>query len=687
MKKVICILLSALMLAGIFTALPLSVSAAPAAEATGDPLSKFDFVRDYVEANYDSASDEGRYIYDYLTDRNGATKIIVFLTKHENNKLCFRAYYDVGDTSYVVEIDNFNFHTSYYITPNVAGVPSYGNYSCRFNSFNAQTYDPSANYGVTVNSNVTSLTTDQVTTASRTELKRGMSLFDAMLYNKVGLHLKDIGFADANYSFTVNATGIKLNTNVLTITAGNKYTLKATVTPADTTNKTVYWSSSDPTVAGMAGGGVLTAKKPGSCTITAKTHNGKTATCNVTVKGGTVPTSIKLNTTNVTMTAGTKYTLKATVSPSDATNKTVYYSSSNPSVAGMGNGGVINAKAPGGCVITAKTSNGVTATCKVTVKSAPASITLNYSALTVTAGKTATLKAIILPTDVLNKTVYFSSSDPTVAGMGNGGVVNAKKPGTCTVTAKTYNGLTATCKITVKSASSSNAPTGIKLSYTALTMTEGTKFTLKATVSPSNASNKTVYWSSSDPTIAGMQNGGVVNAKVPGTCTITAKTSNGKTATCKITVRSIDQRNLDNFGKLKTYIGTYGAPNEESNYVISTTKYGSGVQMYLMNTSDGGVQFLHIDNRSSMIYNTTLKWNLAVNKSATVTVREYTPYYSVQRSTSTSFNVGLYNGGNAGFATESGLGHECLNDALTELNFWVKDILGVSVQAIGFTNF
>lgn len=145
------------------------------------------------------------------------------------------------------------------------------------------------------------------------------------------------------------ATSIKINYTSLTMTAGTSFTLKATISPSNATNKNVTWSSGNTTVAGMASGGVVKAKKAGTATITAKTTNGKKATCKITVKAAPAPTGVKLNASTLTMTAGTKYTLKATVSPSNAANKTVTWSSSNTTVAGMAAGGVINAKKAGTC--------------------------------------------------------------------------------------------------------------------------------------------------------------------------------------------------------------------------------------------------------------------------------------------------------------------------------------------------
>ena len=686
--KLFSLLLTVLMIAGVFAAVPLTAEAAPADEAVGDALSNFDALRNYIENCYDGIEPDGRYISRYWTDSSGGT-VSFYLTHHENNALTLEMYYNINGTKTVVKIKNFNFRSSYNINPEViySENGSMEDFKSTINPVDARTYNPSTAYTVTITYSDGLYSNSAVAAKSRECLKQALNCFDAVLLTTIGLHLGDIGFGYYSKT-TVPASGIKLNTTVLTITEGNKYTLKATITPSDTTDKTVYWSSSDPTVAGMASGGVLTAKKAGTCVITAKTHNGYKTTCNVTVKAKSadVPTGITVSPTALTMTAGTKYTLKANITPSTTASKTVYWSSSNPSVAGMGSGGVVNAKTAGNCVITAKTSNGISAKCTVTVKPAITGITVSPTTLTMTAGTKYTLKATITPSAVLSKTVYWSSSDPNVAGMASGGVVNAKAAGTCTVTAKTSNGKTATCKVTVKG--NSNGPTGIKLNFSSVTMTEGTKFTLKATVIPDTAKNKTVYWSSSDPTIAGMQSGGVIIAKIPGTCTITAKTSNGFSASCKVTVRSIEQRNIDNFKKLKNYVETKGATDEGGNKVISKIYGDDGIQMYMYTTSSGGLQLMHIDTRDTVIDYTVLSWNLPVNKSASAVVKQYTSNYgSLKFSSNATFNIGLYDGDNASFSSHSVDSHACLNDAIYWLNNWMKSLMGFGTRELGFSSF
>ena len=493
-------------------------------------------------------------------------------------------------------------------------------------------------------------------------------------------------FAVASY---IPASELKLNTSALTLSAGKNYTLNASVTPENATDKNVVWSSDDPKVAAVSANGTVTAKVTGSAVISAKTSDGLSAKCKVTV---IVPvTGIKLNYTALTMTAGTKYTLKATVTPSDATNKTVYWSSSNTSVAGMANGGVINAKKAGSCTITAKTNNGKTATCKITVKKAPApsGIKLNTNTLTMTAGTKYTLKATISPSTANNKTVYWSSSNTAVAGMAAGGVVNAKKAGSCIITAKTANGIKTTCKLTVKAKTNAVFVSGIKLNTSTLLISAGTKYTLKATVTPSNATNKTVYWSSSDPTVAGMAAGGVVNAKKAGTCTVTAKTANGKTAVCKVRVIESAQTYINNFNKLKSYINKNGYDDGYEKYIERTSTDGT-TSTSISVLSGGGLSLYQTVYTKTGYSAVEVTWNL--NKSDTVNVdvsgltmigdADYEEDYA-----DAIFNVKTYSGSNAPFKTSAAYATAKLNDALNSLDAISREVVGVSVQNLGFATY
>ncbi len=329
----------------------------------------------------------------------------------------------------------------------------------------------------------------------------------------------------------IEAKSITLNATSKTVEVGSSFNLTSTISPSNTTNKTISWTSSDTSIATVTNGSVK-GIKAGTANITVKTSNGKTATCKVTVKNVNA-TGVSLNKTSGSVYVGSTFTLTATVAPSNTTVKTIIWTSNDTSIATVSNGTVKGIKA-GTATITAKTSNGKTATCKVTVNNVNATgITLNKTSSNLNVGDTLTLTATISPANTTVKTITWSSNNTAIATVSNGSVKGIKA-GTATITAKTSNGKTATCSVTVKNV----AATGVSLNVTSNTIYVGSILTLVATISPGNVTEKTITWSSSNTSIATVSNGTVKGIKA-GSATITAKTSNGKTATCTVNVKEI----------------------------------------------------------------------------------------------------------------------------------------------------
>lgn len=161
------------------------------------------------------------------------------------------------------------------------------------------------------------------------------------------------------------------------------------------------------------------------------------------------------------------------------------------------------------------------------------SITINQPTLSLELGSVGQLTTTILPTDVSNTNVTWTSSDLSVATVDAQGVVTAVSAGTATITVTTSDGSkTATCAVTVTN------PVvhveSVSLNKTSLSLTVGGTETIQATVSPSTASNTNVTWSSSNTSVATVSNG-TVTAQAVGTATITAS-AGGKSATCTVTV-------------------------------------------------------------------------------------------------------------------------------------------------------
>ncbi len=261
-------------------------------------------------------------------------------------------------------------------------------------------------------------------------------------------------------------------------------------------------------------------------------------------------TGVTLDKTTISMEVDKTETIVATIEPSNATNKTLTWTSSDTSITTIKDG-LVTAKAAGTATITATTANGKTATCVVNViPPAPQEIvvtgvTLNKTTTSIEIGKTDTLVVAITPADATNKAITWSSSNIGVATIDANGIVTGKAAGTATITATTANGKTATCVVNViPLAPQEIAVTGVTLNKTTTSIDMGSTETLSATISPSNATNKTVTWSSSNSTVATIDANGKITGKLGGTAVITAKTNNGKTATCTVKIKENCSLNL-----------------------------------------------------------------------------------------------------------------------------------------------
>ena len=253
-------------------------------------------------------------------------------------------------------------------------------------------------------------------------------------------------------------TNVSLNYSNLELRKNSSQGLRATITPKETTDdKTLTWESNNPEVATVSSTGVVTARKPGNATITVRTSNGLTDTCNVTVVSQI--TSVHLNLTAITLDEGVSQTLRATINPSDTTDaKTLTWKSSNESVATVDQEGKVTAVKNGFATITVTAVNGRRAECKITVnkpsENVPIiSVGLNKETLTLEEQQAETLVATINPSETTDdKTLTWKSSNEEVATVDSQGKVTAVKEGVATITVTTVNGKEATCKVTVLNA-------------------------------------------------------------------------------------------------------------------------------------------------------------------------------------------------------------------------------------------
>ena len=343
------------------------------------------------------------------------------------------------------------------------------------------------------------------------------------------------------YVYDILITGVNLTTDkgatTATLDVNATLLLKVTITPEDATNTRLVWKSSNPTIATVVDG-LVTAKSTGTVTISATTEDGSEITANFIIIVSVPTSGITLSPTTLSMVEGESRTLTATISPANATDKTVTWASSDEKVATVVDG-IVTAKSAGATSITATTQDNKVAICTVTVSASiiPVSgVTLNESTLTIEDNAKSTLVATVWPANATNKKVIWTTSNAGVASVSNG-EISAHLPGTVTITATTEDGnKTATCTVTVVVSIAD-----IMLNKDKMTLTVGNTEKLTATVLPPNASNPKINWRSSNNAIATVTNEGEVKAIAPGIASVVASTEDGgKTAICIVTVEALN---------------------------------------------------------------------------------------------------------------------------------------------------
>lgn len=280
------------------------------------------------------------------------------------------------------------------------------------------------------------------------------------------------------------------------------------------------------------------------------------------------PSRLEINKSSLTLGIGEKYTL---VKNTDIADYPFNFSSSNSAVATVDNNGTITAVSCGTATVICSTENGLTASCKVTVGNMAQTVTLNKTSLTLGVGEEFDLNSYIPENTVAYYRLYYSSNSEVAPVKKSGGIVTAKKQGTAVITCKLYNGITAYCNVTVKA-----APTSVSLSVSSKALKVGENYTISEnTNSGSYAYNFT--WSSSDTKVATVTktsgNKAQISPKMQGTTTITIKTYNGKTATCKITVKGSKVKCLD-VSYAQGYIDFNKVKSAGYSYVIIRAGYG-----------------------------------------------------------------------------------------------------------------
>lgn len=295
-------------------------------------------------------------------------------------------------------------------------------------------------------------------------------------------------------------------------------------------------------------------------------------------------TGVSISKQTLSLVEGSTETLTATVTPSDATNKSISWKSSDAATATVDSNGKVTAVKAGSATITVTTTDGSKmATCSVTVtaKEVPptevSGVSIDPATLEIKEGETYQLKAKVTPADA-NQEVDWASPSPHIATIDQNGLLTAVAPGTVriAVRSKAYNDKQGFCDVTV---TQDKTLTGISLDADEITLSAGGSRTLTVIYYPEYASNKNVKWKSSDESVVTVSDGKVFGLK-EGTATVTATSEEGSfTAECVVIVGEAEGPFIYSIGSdLSVYVN--GEPDPRSG-IFNTDAFQFYVAEYI----------------------------------------------------------------------------------------------------------
>ena len=354
-------------------------------------------------------------------------------------------------------------------------------------------------------------------------------------------------------------------------TYGSPVVLEAETNPqyADLQDLTWKWNSSDTSVMKVEsysnGSCKVTMLKNGTAKITVtatskSTGASKTDYVNLTMALPVPVTGIWIAYSRKGLTKGTGFQMDSQIYPSNATNKGIVWTSSNTSVVTVSSTGYLTPVGGGTATVTATSAENknISISCEVTVTVPVTGITATVdgfgsaAAYTIDGsmghrvGSTLSLSAKVTPSDASNQGISWQSSDTSVLALkdnGNGTcTLTIKKDGTSTITATARDKTNGTKSAGVKLTVAITVPvTSVSIDYDSCALLEGESIQLTGSVSPNDATNKRIIWSSSNTAVATVSSNGYVEGLTDGKAVITATAeSGGASASCEVTVQTSD---------------------------------------------------------------------------------------------------------------------------------------------------
>lgn len=424
---------------------------------------------------------------------------------------------------------------------------------------------------------------EKIATVSSDGIIKGISVGETYIF----VRTKEGLTAQCLVKVFQSSSGFTFDEDEIIMELGNKKKIGYTCIPANATT-TIKWLSVNESIAKVSTDGTVEAVGIGTTVIVGTDEKGNQDTCKITIIQK--PTDITIS-SSVRVKVGGTLKLGVTFTPENTTEKKLKWESANSKIATVSNG-VISGMKAGYTLVTVTTSNNIIKNVFVEVyeETDVTGITVTPTQKTIVQGNTYQLKATVLPSSAANKKVKWTSSNESVVKVYSTGKIKGIKAGKAVITCTSLsNSKKATCVVTVKKRTLS-----VKLNRSKLSLAQGKKFKLKATIKSNYGASPKLSWSSSNNSVAEVNQSGVVIAKKKGTCKIKVRTTDGsnKSASCSITVT----RKASNITLNKTYLKIFEGKKTKLKATIRPS-----------NANNKSVKWTSSDNEIAMVtYNGTI---------------------------------------------------------------------------------
>ena len=329
------------------------------------------------------------------------------------------------------------------------------------------------------------------------------------------------------------AESLVLTNTEVNMQVGETFQLTALFTPATTTEKTLRWESTNPSIVSVDNNGLLTAHALGEVTVTATTTDGSnlTASCPIKVNPATVEQISIVYDGPTTIKVGDVIQLGVNIKPDNATDKSVTWLVQAAEVLNVTQDGKLTAVGPGKAWVGVETAGGSSAYLTFTVEPVKVErIEIEPVGATLKVGETVQLTAIITPENASNQHITWDSNDTGIASVDANGLVTGIGIGATDINARATDGSGVIQAVRINVISTSVEPVKverIEIEPGGATLKVGETMQLTAIITPENASNQHITWDSNDTSIASVDANGLVTGIGIGATDINARATDG----------------------------------------------------------------------------------------------------------------------------------------------------------------